>query len=72
MRMRLAIEEVGELSASFAALYNVSVTVFLQSTQVPKTSKNSPLGGGLIAMDESVKLLSQFEDNEICDAVNMQ
>jgi len=34
----------GDWSASFAVLDNVSVTLFLQSTQVPKTSKKRHLG----------------------------
>ncbi len=50
MRIRLAIDEVGELSASRAALNNVSVTVFRQSTHVPNTSKNRPLGCVLSAI----------------------
>jgi len=34
----------GDWSASFALLDNVSVTLFLQSTQVPKTSKKRHFG----------------------------
>lgn len=43
-RIRVAIEEVGELSASLAPFQRASVTLFRQSTHVPKTSKKSALG----------------------------
>ena len=50
MRIRLVIEEAGELSACLAAFHNVFVTVFRQSTHVPNTSKNRAFGCGLSAM----------------------
>jgi hypothetical protein len=56
IRIRLAIEEVGELSAIRAALNNVSVTVFRQSTHVPNTSKNRHLGCVLGAIVDTQEL----------------
>ena len=50
MRTRLAIEEVGELSASLAAFHSASVTLLRQSTQVPNTSKKRQRGCGVRAM----------------------
>jgi hypothetical protein len=66
MRIRLAIEEVGELSACLAAFHNVFVTVFRQSTHVPNTSKNRAFGCGLGAMNASdqVHLKTFFESGE--------
>ena len=58
IRMRLEMEDVGLLSAIFAALYKVSVTVFLQSTHVPKTSKKSAFGcvlGAIVGLEMNEK-----------------
>ena len=50
IRIRVAIEDVGEFSASRAAFHSVSVTVLRQSTHVPNTSKNKHRGCGLAAI----------------------
>ena len=44
LQISLEILVWGDWSASFALLDNVSVTLFLQSTQVPKTSKKRHFG----------------------------
>lgn len=44
IRVRLAIDAVGSLSAALAAFQRASVTDFRQSTHVPNTSKNRHFG----------------------------
>lgn len=44
IRILLAIDEAGELNAFLVSSHNVLVTVFRQSTQVPKTSKKRHRG----------------------------
>lgn len=50
IRIRVAIEEVGELRATLAAFHRVSVTVLRQSTHVPNTSKKRHFGWILAVM----------------------
>jgi len=46
IRMRLAMDAAGELSASLVSFHSASVTVVRQSTHVPNTSKNRQRGWG--------------------------
>ncbi len=59
MRILLAIEDAGEFKASLALFHSLSVTVFRQSTHVPKTSKNRHFGSVFMMMAASRTIMLQ-------------